>query len=142
MQIYNSYDDLINNMIIINNENPQWIRCNNGEGLIPMSNKYFLSLFDIKNNQIENFLNYINDNTRSILYPFKKEFNIDYSFMIEHDQIFNIDIYNHNLLEILNRIEQFFNITQESEADVILIIDINFLRDFLIDCKKKINQTI
>lgn len=137
MNIFYTIDDIINNAIKINGENPIWMN-NKRKDSIPISNKYYITLFDQSiNKEINEFFNYLSDDTRTLNYPFKKENDIDYTFMIEPEQMYNIDILQSTLLEISNNLDDFFEIVKISTGDVIFILDINCIIDFLVITKNK-----
>ena len=136
-KVFYEIDELFNEMIKINNNNPSWAN-NKKNCSIPISNKYFLTIFDDVNTDIQNFFEYINDNTRTIDYPFKKENNIDYSFMIEQEQFYNIDLTNSTLNEISSNLDSFYQIINESNGDIIFVLDINCLIDNFIISKEKL----
>lgn len=134
--IFTNYEELFNTMIKINGENPLWLY-NKKNNSLPVSNKYFLTMLYDKNIDVLSFLNHIDDSERKLEYPFVKKDNIDYSFMIENVQIYNIDLKNSSLLTVSNNLDEFLSVTKESEAEIILVLDINYLIDFFVITKKK-----
>lgn len=133
-RVFNNIDNFFNNIIVTNNEDPIYPTKTNES--IPISNKYFLTILNDKNDDIKNFFDYINDDTRTIEYPFKKNKNIDYSFMIEQEQIYQIDLENSNLGEISSNLDVFFQIVKESEGEIVFALDINYLINNFINSKK------
>ena len=111
-RVFNNIDNIFNNIVIINNEDPIYPTKTNEA--IPISNKYFLTIFNYKNDDIKSFFDYINDNTRILEYPFKKNKNINYSFMVECEQFYQIDLENSNLKEISNNLDNFFQIVNST----------------------------
>lgn len=134
--ILTNYEELFNTMIKINGENPLWLY-NKKNNSLPISNKYFLTMLYDKNIDVLSFLNHIDDSERKLEYPFVKKDNIDYSFMIENAQLYNIDLINSSLLTVSNNLDEFLSVTKESEAEIILVLDINYLIDFFVITKKK-----
>lgn len=134
--IFTNYEELFDTMIKINGENPLWLY-NKKNNSLPVSNKYFLTMLYDKNIDVLSFLNHIDDSERKLEYPFVKKDNIDYSFMIENVQIYNIDLKNSSLLTVSNNLDEFLSVTKESEAEIILVLDINYLIDFFVITKKK-----
>lgn len=132
-RVFNKIDNLFNNIIITNNEDPIYPTKTNES--IPISNKYFLTILNNKNTDIKNFFDYINDNTRTLEYPFKKNKNINYSFMVEWEQFYQIDLDNSNLNEISVNLNNFFQIVKESEGEIVLVLDINYLIDIYVNSK-------
>lgn len=135
LEVFNNYSELFNAIIKINSFEPSWIS-NSKKDFVPISNKYFITMIDETNTNIQEFFKYINDDTRSIVYPFTKENNIDYSFVLESEQLYQINLSNSNLSEISNNLDYFFQITNESEGKTILVLDINYLFDCYISTKK------
>lgn len=135
LKIFDNSNDFFNNLVKTNTENPSWIS-NKNKNSIPISNKYYLNILDEKNLDVKNFYDYIDDSTRSLKYPFKIEKNIDYSFMIEIEQIYKIDIEQSNLKKISNDLDIFFDIVNESNGEIILILDIFYLINNFIDSKQ------
>jgi hypothetical protein len=132
-RVFNKTENLFTNIIITNNEVPIYLTKNIKS--IPISNKYFLTLLDNKKDDIKSFFDYINDDTRSIEYPFKKNKNIDYSFMVEIEQFYQIDLENSNLKEISNNLDIFFQICKESDGEIVFVLDINYLIENFVKSK-------
>jgi hypothetical protein len=131
----NNFDELFNQLIKINSENPNWYT-NRKNVNVPISNHYFLTIVDNESEEIINFLSYLDDNTRPE-YPFKKDLTIDYSFMIEQEQFCTLEIKNNLLTNISNQIDLFFKIVKESDGEITFVLDIKFLLDFLTETKNK-----
>lgn len=136
MNTYDNLDELFNKLIKINSEKSKDVNISNFP--LPISNNYYISILNDQDIKINNFFSYINDVNREIDYPFKRDVEIDYSFMIEQEQFYQIDLKKSNLSEILNNINSFFEIVSESDGNISLIIDIEFLLDFLIESKNKL----
>lgn len=136
MEIYNDYDDLVNNLIKINNNNPI-LASNSNYSLIPVSNKYYISILNLLDENVKNLNNYLNDNTRTLEYPFTKINNIDYSLMLEKEQFYQIDITNESIHNISEELNIFFTITQESSSDIILVLDIDYMIDNMVNSKNQ-----
>lgn len=136
LNIFNSYDELFNNMIKINGENSLYV-ANAKKYMVPISNKYFLTIFNNNQSEILNFLKYINDSERTIEYPFEKKLEIDYSFMIENEQFYQMDLENSTINEIAQNLDEFKSIVSESNGEIIFVIDINYLIDFFVKIKEK-----
>lgn len=132
-RVFNKIDNLFNNIIITNNEDP--IYQNKTNEKIPISNKYFLTIFNDEKDDIKSFFDYINDNTRTLKYPFKKNKNIDYSFMVEQEQFYQIDLEKSNLNEISNNLDTFFQIVEESDGEIVFVLDLNYLIDNFVKSK-------
>jgi len=132
VSVFNNTTDLINSMIQVNSS---LIKITN-EVLkkLPISCKYFLTIFDMENdNEIVNFFSYMNDDTRTIKYPFTSNNKIDYSMMLEFEQFYNIDLNkNQTIKEIGKNIDEFINIVNESNGKIVLSIDIEYLMNFIV----------
>ena len=129
-EIFNNINELTNYMLKINNTNPHWVN-NKKNCSIPISNKYFLTIFDLENPSIISWNQYINDVLREIPFPFVRSPDIDYSFVIESEQTLNIDIKKLTLSDISIQINTFFKIISDDisnlNCEVILVLDIGYL---------------
>lgn len=134
LELFNCYDKLFNHVIKINSLEPSWAS-NLKKDFIPISNKYYITILDNSIREVQEFFNYINDNTRILTFPFEKENDIDYSFMVETEQFYQINLENSNLSEISKNLYYFFQITGESDGKTILILDICYLFDYYIKTK-------
>lgn len=135
--IFNSMEELSNSMIKINSS---WVKhvTNSKLNKFPISCSYFLTLLDNTNDdEVEGLFTYINDETRTIEYPFIKNNDIDYSLMLEQEQFYNIEL-NTNIKNISNNIDNFVNIVNESEGKIIFVLDINHLINFMVELEKKL----
>lgn len=137
VSIFNNATDLINSLVKINSS---WIKISNEKlNRLPISCKYFLTLFDFQNDiEIKNFFSYITDETRTIDYPFVKDDHINYSFMLEIEQFYNIDLNeNQTIKDISNNIDDFINIVNESNGKIVFVLDVCFLSNFMVEMKIK-----
>lgn len=135
VRVFNKTSDLINSMIQVNSS---WIKItDDGLKKLPISCKYFLTIFDVINDsEIINFFSYINDDTRTIEFPFAKNNQIDYSMMLEVEQFHNIDLNtNQTIKEIGKNIDEFKSIVNESNGKIVLVIDIEYLINFIVKMK-------
>lgn len=135
VSIFNSVSNLVNSAIKINSTlvNQDSNNCIKSDKL-PISCKYFLTLLDIKEDKdINDFFSYINDETRTIDFPFVKDEQVNYSIMLEPEQFYNIELNDDtNIKYISNNIDTFIDIVNESNGKIIFILDINYLLNFLI----------
>ena len=132
VSVLNNTTDLINSMIQVNSS---WIKITDEKlKKLPISCKYFLTIFDMEGDiEIKNFFSYINDDTRTIEFPFTKNNKIDYSMMLEIEQFYNIDLNkNQTIKEIGKNIDEFINIVNKSNGKIVLSIDIEYLINFII----------
>lgn len=137
VSVFDNVSDLINSMVQINSS---WIKKTNEKlKKLPISCKYYLTMFDMKNDtEIIDFFSYINDDTRTIEYPFAKNEKIDYSMMLEFEQFYNIDLNeNQTIKGIGKNIDEFKNIVDESKGKIALIIDIEYLINFMAKMKSE-----
>jgi len=141
VSVFNNTCDLINSMIQVNSIielNSSCIKITeNSLKKLPISCKYYLTIFNVENDiEIQKFYSYMNDDTRTIEFPFEKKNEIDYSMMLEAEQFYNINL-NKNLTikEIGKNIDTFINIVNESNGSIVLSIDIEYLIDFIVKMK-------
>lgn len=132
VSVFSNTSDLINSMIQVNSS---WVK-QTDEVLkkLPISCKYFLTMFDMENDmEIGNFFSYMNDETRTMEFPFTTNNKIDFSMMLEIEQFHNIDL-NKNLTikQISNDIDEFIKIVNESRGKIVLSIDIEYLINFIV----------
>lgn len=132
VSVFSNTSDLINSMIQVNSS---WVK-QTDEVLkkLPISCKYFLTIFDMENDmEIGNFFSYMNDETRTMEFPFTTNNKIDFSMMLEIEQFHNIDL-NKNLTikQISNDIDEFIKIVNESRGKIVLSIDIEYLINFIV----------
>lgn len=136
VEIFNSVEKLSNSLVNINSS---WVKevSNSKLNKFPISCCYFLTLLDISNDdEIANLFAYINDETRTIEYPFVKDEEINYSLMLEPEQFYNINL-NSNIKNISTNIDEFLNIVNESDGKIIFVLDISYLVNFMIELKNK-----
>jgi len=138
VEIFNSVEKLSNSLVNINSS---WMKekevINSKLNKFYISCRYFLTLLDISNDsEIANLFAYINDETRTIEYPFIKDEEINYSLMLEQEQFHNINL-NSNIKNISTDIDEFLNIVNESNGKIIFVLDISYLLNFMIELKKK-----
>ncbi len=135
--IFNNTNDLVNSLIKINSS---WIKISDEKlKKLPISCKYFLTLFDNQNDiEINNFFSYITDETRTMNFPFVKDNSIDYSMMLEIEQFYNIELNNNlTIKDISNNIDNFINIVNESNGKIVFVLDICYLLNFMVQMKNE-----
>ena len=137
VSIFNNTSDLINSMIQINLSGIKIIK--NKSKKLPISCKYYLTMMDfINDKEIGKFNEYMNDDTRTMQYPFVKDELIDYSMMLEIEQFHNIDLTgNYTINNISRDIDEFIEIVNKSTGKIVLVIDICYLLNFIIEKKTK-----
>lgn len=136
--IFNSVQDLSNSMVKINSSCVKEV-LNSKLNKLPISCCYYLTLFDILNDdEINDLFAYINDDTRTIEYPFTKDNQTNYSLMLEPEQFYNINLNNNtNIKDISTNVDNFLNIVNESDGKIIFVLDISHLVNFTVELKKK-----
>lgn len=134
IKVFNKVSELVNSMVKINSS---WIKITDEKlNKLPISCKYFLTMMNMKDNEIAELFNYLNDETRTLEYPFVKENDIDYSMMIEVEQFYNIDFNNENTIKVIsNNIDYFLQIVSESNGKIVFVLDIDYFINFLIKTK-------
>jgi hypothetical protein len=118
----NNIFSLFNNIISHNNKNNNIHTDLN----ITISNKYYLFFFsdsDIYSN-IFNFLMDIDDN-------FKDKFSNTLDIVFDKEQFININLSNFNIISLNNIFDNFINIVSESNAEIIIYIDLKHFIDFI-----------
>jgi hypothetical protein len=128
--IYNNPDKLFNYLSETNNKDLLYLN----EYNIPISNKYFITLVNLQDEPFESFFSYIFDETREITCPFVLEENNKSITGLKWDseQFYSIVLGEKSLTQLENDIEQVYSDVEESNANVYLLIDINYLINFLI----------
>lgn len=137
ISIFNNTNDLVNSLVKINSS---WIKITDEKlKKLPISCKYFLTLFDFENDiEINNFFSYVTDETRTTNYPFVKDNQIDYSLMLEIEQFHNIKLdENQTIKDISNDIDKFISIVNESNGKIVFVLDICFLVNFMVQMKNE-----
>lgn len=136
LNIFNSPDNFFNYLVKTNGIDPSWItnkRCDS----VPISNKYFLTLFNSSNANFKSFCDYIEDDTRTLEFPFGKENDVDYSLMIEPEQMCMINCENLTMNEISSRLNELYKIVKESDGQIILALDIGYLIENYVSSKQR-----
>lgn len=131
--IINDYNQLFNLLYEINSKNLIYTNRYN----IPISNKYWITLIDKDNGQFGDFFKYIFDDKREIEPNFTPLTNTDMNLKWDKEQFYFIELYKSNISILENELDEVNEIINDSNASSILLIDINYLINFLIDCKEK-----
>ncbi len=128
--IFNNSNKLFNYLYETNNKDLLYLN----EYNIPISNKYFITLVNTQYEPFESFFSYILDETREVTCPFVLDENNKTNTGLKWDleQFYSIILGEKSLKQIENDIEQVYSDVQESNANVYLILDINYLINFLI----------
>ena len=126
LSVFDTADKFFNHLVKTNGINPSWMT-NKRDDSIPISNKYFITVFDQFNEHFSNFINYISDDTRNTAWEFGKEDGVDYSLMIEPEQLSQIDLSTQTLNDISKQLDLLFEIVNESDGQIVLVFDIGHL---------------
>ncbi len=128
--IFDNSNKLFNYLYETNNKDLLYLN----EYNIPISNKYFITLVNTQDEPFESFFSYILDETREVACPFALDENNKTNIGLKWDseQFYSIILGEKSLKQIENDIEQVYSDVQESNANVYLILDINYLINFLI----------
>jgi hypothetical protein len=122
LNIYNDKLSLFTDIISYNEEDMIFTE----EYNLPVSNKYFIFILDPNNTDILNYYNkLINNNDNDEILKDKIKINFD------EDQIYYYNILKNNFNDVDIEFENIFNIANESNADICLVIDIGFILNFI-----------
>lgn len=127
-KIYNNNNELFIDVIEYNNSNPYYMP----EYNIPVSNKYYVLLLDNNNNDVKNIIDYITGEDRDI----KPLGDIDL-LTFDYEQMLFIDLQNNSLKNIDKHVNELENNVNESCAELVFILDIEYLLNFV-----KLDDTI
>jgi hypothetical protein len=105
---------------------------------IPISNKYYITIVDAAEGTFGDFFSYIFDQNREAEINFIPEDNIDLNLKWDLEQFYFILLDKKKyLINIENEFNEIKSIIDNSNAETILIIDINYIMNFLLDSKEK-----
>ncbi len=137
--IYNDFNELINELYRFNSSDLIYMDKYN----LPVSNKYYLSVVDNSdsNSKFKNFFDYAFDKTRTLEKNFIVNPDTDVKVDWEEEQFYMINLGEKSLKELDNEISQLINVIVESNTQLTLIIDINYLINFIKKYKQN-NQQI
>lgn len=124
---FDSYDKLFNYIIKINSENPFISQFYN----FPISNKYYITILDETDKRTNKIFKYIENTSREVKYPFEIEDDVPYEFALEEEQFYKINLFQTNIKELDANFNEFIELINDSNSKVILIIDINYVINFL-----------
>jgi len=126
---FNIYDNIANlfvELVRYNNTNPIHYSDYN----IPMSNKYYIILFNPINKEIDDMIEYLYNDERNLENPIPNV-NIDNSIGFDRDQVYEINLHTSNIKELNFNITNILINVDESNSELCLILDINYLLDIL-----------
>lgn len=132
--IYNIQKNMFRDIIQMNNSNLVY----SNEYNIQVSNKYYIMMLNENILETTEILNYLLNENRNINNPFNDVRNVA---GFDLDQIYKINITEENMKEISNNITNTIKCVNESNAELIFVLDINYLIN-LIKCFDKKNMEI
>ena len=97
-----------------------------GSMQVPISNVYYITIFDENNSEIKQIISYLIDS--EITNPFD---NFKSNFSLDEEQICNIDLLKSSLQQISENITTILKIVDESGGKIALVLDIGFLFDLI-----------
>lgn len=137
LNIFTSKIELFNYLYKLNNENLIIM----SEYNIPISNKYYLTFINGFDEEFKLFFNYIFDKTRTIEMPFSLDESIDTNLEWEQEQFLNINLEESSVNDIDTLIYQFKNIVNESNGQIIVMLDLQYIFDLTEKMQSNGNQT-
>ena len=94
---------------------------------IPISNKYYIFLFDNSDDLFINLSKYIIDEEIDSKYDFSE---LNCSLTFDQEQILSINILNNDITKTEIELNNLFLCAEESDAEIILSFDINFIKNY------------
>lgn len=128
--IINDSTELFNLLFQINNKNLLFLN----EAYVPISNKYYITILDTKQKPFSDFFNYIFDETREIEPPFIVDPDTDTKLKWDKEQYYFIELGEKNFFELENDLAIVHSEISDSNGSTILLIDIDYLINHLIEC--------
>ena len=133
MSIITDSNQLFNMLFKINSKDLIYLNTHN----IPVSNKYYITVVDKFNGEIADFLKYIFDDTREIQQNFIPDLDTDTNLKWDLEQFYFVELGKGNLITLENDLDEVKSIIQDSNGETVLLIDINYLIDYLTICDKE-----
>ncbi len=104
---------------------------------VPISNKYYITLVDSNSNPFANFFSYIFDDTRETELLIDLDPKTNTNLKWDKEQFYFIDLEGQkNLVELESELNEVKSIINESVGKTVLIIDIEYMIEFLIQAEK------
>ena len=128
--IINDSTELFNLLFQTNNKNLLFLN----EANVPISNKYYITILDTEQKPFNDFFNYIFDETREIEPPFVVDSNTDTKLKWDKEQYYFIELGKKNFFELENDLVAVHSEISDSNGNTILLIDIDYLINHLIEC--------
>lgn len=138
-QIYDDFNKLVNELYKFNSSDLIYIN----EYNLPVSNKYYLTIVNNSDpaSKFKDFFEYAFDKTRTIEKNFIVGPEIDIKVDWDYEQFYMLTLGEKNLLLLDNEIAELTDVITESNTQLTLIIDINYLINFINKFKQN-NQQI
>ena len=125
--IYNNKQKLFSDLIVFNNENPIFY----GDYNIPISNKYYIMIMDMNDKDTNNIIEYLYNEDRDLPNPFDDNLSVDNNIGFDKDQVYQINLCTDNIKQIDTELTNIFENVEESNGELCLILDINYLLNLL-----------
>ena len=125
--IYNNKQKLFSDLIVFNNENPIFY----GDYNIPISNKYYIMIMDMNDKDTNNIIEYLYNEDRDLPNPFDDNLSVDNNIGFDKDQVYQINLCTDNIKQIDTELTNIFENVEESNGELSLILDINYLLNLL-----------
>jgi hypothetical protein len=125
--IYNNKQKLFSDLIVYNNKNPIFL----GDYNIPISNKYYIMLMDMNDKDINKIIEYLYNEDRDLPNPFDESLTVDNNIGFDKDQVYQINLNTDNIKQIDMELINIFANIEESNGELCLILDINYLLNLL-----------
>ncbi len=135
-QIYNSFEELVNYMYVYNTTDLM----HTPEYNLPISNKYYFTILNHSNSTVQSFFEYIFDKTRTKENGIKIKEGIDTSLDWEEEQFFNLKLEESNIQLMDKQIDELEKVIIDSKGEFAIIIDINYLINFIDKFRKSEQQ--
>lgn len=138
-RIYNDFNELINELYRFNSSDLIYMDKYN----LPVSNKYYLTIVNNfeTTSKFKYFFDYAFDNTRTLEPNFTVSPKTDIKVDWDEEQFYMLTLGEKSLKDLDNEIGQLIDVIIESSTQLTIIIDINYLINF-INLYKKNNQQI
>jgi hypothetical protein len=135
-EIINDFNHLVNTLYEINNSDVLYTN----EFNLPVSNKYYLTILNQEEN-FKKFFEFIFDNTRTKDRNFvlEKEANANLDWEVE--QFYMINLHEKNVYDLDQELDELKNVISESKTKLNVVIDINYLINFIKEFADKFQQT-
>jgi hypothetical protein len=134
-KIISSYDELFNKLYYINGKNLITI----SEYQIPISNQYYIMIIDNEKEKFNGFFKYIFDEQRETSINFELDTTLDSelskNLAWDKEQFYFMNMEKSNIIELGRDLDKIKEIVDDSNGGLHIIIDINYLINFITKLK-------